>query len=79
MNNMKFKLVTPRTAVRGTDFLYKEPGTSNEYPPHILSLRNKKKNTLKPLYNTVRYNTVLDITQFKDGSQKCVDYIEKWP
>ena len=34
-------------------------------------------NTLQPLYNTVRYNTVLDITQFKDGSQKCIDYIEK--
>ena len=36
-----------------------------------------KKDTLQPLYNTVRYNTVLDITQFKDGSQKCIDYIEK--
>ena len=23
--------------------------------------------TLQPLYNTVRYNTVLDITRFKDG------------
>ena len=33
--------------------------------------------TLQPLYNTVRYNTVLDITWFKDGSQKCIDYIEK--
>ena len=33
--------------------------------------------TLQPLYNTVHYNTVLDITQFKDGSQKCIDYIEK--
>ena len=40
-----------------------------------------KKYTLQPLYNTVRYNTVLDITQSKDGSQKCIDYIEndhKW-
>ena len=35
--------------------------------------------TLQPLYNMVRYNTVLDITRFKDGSQKCIDYIEKWP
>ena len=35
--------------------------------------------TLQPLYNTVHYNTVLDITRFKDGSQKCIDYIEKWP
>ena len=35
--------------------------------------------TRQPLYNTVRYNTVLDITWFKDGSQKCIDYIEKWP
>ena len=33
--------------------------------------------TLQPLYNMVRYNTVLDITRFKDGSQKCIDYIEK--
>ena len=33
--------------------------------------------TLQLLYNTVRYNLVLDITRFKDGSQKCIDYIEK--
>ena len=33
--------------------------------------------TLQPLYNMLRYNTVLDITRFKDGSQKCIDYIEK--
>ena len=31
----------------------------------------------KPLYNTFCYNTVLDITQLKDGPQKCIDYIEK--
>ena len=35
--------------------------------------------TLQPLYNTVHYNTVLDITRCKDGSQKCIDFIEKWP
>ena len=35
-------------------------------------------NTLQPIYNTVCYNMVLDITWFKDGSQKCIDYIEKW-
>ena len=29
-----------------------------------------KFNTLQPLYNTIRYNTVLDITRFKDGTQK---------
>ena len=34
-------------------------------------------NTLQLLYNMVRYNTVLDITGFKEGSQKCIDYIEK--
>ena len=33
--------------------------------------------TLHPLYNTVPYNTVLDITWFKVGSQKCIHYIEK--
>ena len=32
---------------------------------------------IQPLYNRVRYNTVLDITRFKDGSQKCIDHIEK--
>ena len=34
-------------------------------------------NTLQPLYNTVRYNTVLDIARYKDGSQRCIDYIDK--
>ena len=29
-------------------------------------------NTPWPLYNTVRYNTVLYIARFKDGSQKCM-------
>ena len=33
--------------------------------------------TTQPLYNMIRYNTVLYLTQFKDGSQKCIDYIEK--
>ena len=27
-------------------------------------------NTLQPFYNTVRYNKVLDVTQFKNSSQK---------
>ena len=35
------------------------------------------KYTLQPLYNKVRYNMISDITWFKDGSQKCIDYIEK--
>ena len=35
------------------------------------------KNRLQPLYNTVRYNTVLDITRFKEGFQKCIDHIDK--
>ena len=30
-----------------------------------------------PLYNTIHYSMILDITQFKDRSQKCTDYIEK--
>ena len=33
-------------------------------------------NTLQSLYNTVRYNTDLDITRFKDGSQKYIDYTD---
>ena len=36
-----------------------------------------KNHFLYTLYNTVRYNTVLDTTRFKDGFQKCIDYIEK--
>ena len=46
---------------------------------HILFSGEKKTKhyTLQPLYNTVHYNMVLDITLFKDGSQKCIDYIEK--
>ena len=42
-------------------------------------MRGYQVNILQPLYNMVRYNMVLDITQFKDGSQNCIDYIEKWP
>ena len=38
---------------------------------------SKLKVTHQPLYNTVCYNTILDITQFNNGSQKCIDYIEK--
>ena len=38
---------------------------------------NTSPSTLQPLYNKVHYNTVLDITGSKDGSQKCIDYIEK--
>ena len=37
----------------------------------------KNISTLQPLYNMAHYNTVLDITRLKDGSQKCIDYIEK--
>ena len=45
----------------------------------IITPPNCVGDTLQPLYNTVCYNTILDVTQFKDGSQKCIDYIEKWP
>ena len=37
--------------------------------------------TLQLLYNMVHYNTVLDITWFKDGSQKCIIILKndhKW-
>ena len=33
--------------------------------------------THQHFYNPVRPYTILDITQFNDGSQKCIDYIEK--
>ena len=53
------------------------------YPKHLSKFENSNhtslRNTIQPLYNTVHYNTVRDITRFKDGSQKCKDYIEKWP
>ena len=42
--------------------VYNESSGSNIGPIFTL-------NTLRPLYNTVHYNTVLDITRFKDGSQ----------
>ena len=48
-------------------------------PPSNENGGSIKEYTLQPLYNIVRYNTALDITLFKDGFQKCIDYIEKWP
>ena len=45
---------------------------SNEYPHVLMVIPKLSSNTLQSLYNTV-----LDITRFKDGSQKCIDYIEK--
>ena len=54
----------------------------NENLPKILMLYGAGTHcTVQPFYNTVRYNMVLDITRFKDGSQKYIDYIEndhKW-
>ena len=35
------------------------------------------RSTLQQLYNMFCYNTVLDVTWFKDGPQKGIDYIEK--
>ena len=51
--------------------------TKGKLKAKIFTMRNKYKN--KPLYNTVCYNMVLDITWFEDGPQKCIDDIEKWP
>ena len=46
--------------------------------PLVLSpIRDGAHKKKQPLYNTVRFNTVLDITRFKDGSRKCIDDIEK--
>ena len=39
-------------------------------PRHI----TLQQNIHKPLYNTVHINMVSDVTMFKDGSQKCIDY-----
>ena len=54
-------------------------GGGKSFPLEVISLRRDKRetNTLQHLYNTVRYNTAMDITRFKDGSQNCIDYIEK--
>ena len=51
------------------------PNTVGKY--WIMTYIRSRRSTLQPLYNTVRYNAVLDITRFEDGSQKCIDYIEK--
>ena len=60
-------LISPKNIYCGYSLEAHLEGDSNEYQQY----------TLQPLYNTVCYNTVLDITRFKDGSQKCFDYIEK--
>ena len=44
-----------------------------ENPPSVSIYHN----TPQSFYNTVHYSTVLDITQFKNGPQKCIDYIEE--
>ena len=41
----------------------------------LLLISNKNKD----YKYTTHYNTILDITRLKDGSQKCIDYIKKWP
>ena len=46
-----------------------EKANPTELSPNIVQC------TLQPLYNTVRYNTVFDITRFKDGSQKCIGWL----
>ena len=61
--------------------------TSLEQKRHLFRLSvtyffffsNNFRYTQQPLYNTVYYNTALDITRFKDGSKKkkCIDYTEK--
>ena len=58
---------------------YLVTGYKKGYQETIFFLFLHQKHTLQSLYNTVHYNTVLDITGFKDGSQKCIDCIEKWP
>ena len=49
----------------------------NTYCKQVLTLSSKQKNkrkqnTPEPLYNTVRYNTVLDITRLKFGPQLAI-------
>ena len=39
----------------------------------LLLISNKNKD----YKYTTHYNTILDITRLKDGSQKCIDYIKK--
>ena len=49
----------------------------NSFLPCLYEYQAYPSYTIQPVYNMVHYNTVLDITRFKDGSQKCIDYIEK--
>ena len=48
-----------------------------QYAPQLFKIWGMIRGTLQPLYNTICYNMVLDITRFKDGSQTCIDNIEK--
>lgn len=34
--------------------------------------------THNPLYNTLHYKMVMNVTQFKDWTQKWIDYFENW-
>ena len=57
-----------------------QPFVYNRYESCIISIHihsTSYVDTLQPLYNTVCYNMILNITRFKDGSQKCIDYMEK--
>ena len=60
----------------GTELQAHGSGKGQKIQSHQ-NCRGHKQTTHKPLYNTVCCNMVLDIKQFKDGSQKCIDYIEK--
>ena len=70
-----FSLGTPFLTVRrvvldGT--LSRRPGTQR-----VPNTYSKICITHKTTYKTVCYNWVFSITRFKNGSQKCIDYIEK--
>ena len=62
--------------IKNMIFFFEMSGTRSHCKGCVAGLKGLQ-HTLQPLYNTVRYNAVLDITRFKDGSQKCIDYIEK--
>ena len=67
------KLHTPHKA---TGYKY-SPVCIKQLNSDVLALDRRLLNILQDLFNTVHYSTVLDITQFKDGFQNCIDYIEK--
>ena len=76
---MKIQRILIISNSKGPEFSVWNNSSLRKKELSIKNINQNKTSTLQPLYSIFRYNMVLDITQFKDGSQKCIDYFEKWP